>query len=515
LHGQVSYERVLQADDEPHNWLTYSRTYDGQRFSPLDQVNRENVERLRPAWIYQSWAAESRPRFETSPLAVGGILYITEQPSNATALDARTGRPLWKYERPIPEDAIACCGRVNRGMAILGDTVYLATLDAHLVALDGVTGRVKWDVEIIDYRDGYSLTAAPLLVKNKIILGVAGGEFGVRGFIEARDAATGRQAWRFWTVPGPGEPGNETWGGESWQTGGATSWTTGAFDPELNLVYWGTGNPGPDYDGSVRPGDNLYSCSLVALDADTGKLRWHFQFTPHDTHDWDSNHVPVLLNRSESGRVQKVVMVANRNGFFYVLGRVTGEFVLGKPYARQNWAKGLDNKGRPILVPGMDPSPEGPAVYPGLHGGTNWFSPSFSPQTGLFYISMREEGTRFFVQPVAYKRGALYVAGGPSGIPGVEPTGAVIALDPKSGDRQWEFPLTSPPWAGLLSTAGGLVFGGSNEGTFFALDAKDGRPLWHYQTGGWINANPMTWMTRGKQYIAVPSGRALIAFTLE
>jgi len=515
LHAQVSYERVLQADDEPHNWLTYSRTYDGQRFSPLDQVNRENVERLRPAWIYQSWAAESRPRFETSPLAVDGILYITEQPSNAAALDARTGRPLWKYERPIPEDVITCCGRVNRGMAIVGDTVYLATLDAHLVALDRVTGQVKWDVEIIDYHDGYSLTAAPLLVKDKVILGVAGGEFGVRGFIEARDAATGRQAWRFWTVPGPGEPGNETWGGESWQTGGATSWTTGAFDPELNLIYWGTGNPGPDYDGSVRPGDNLYSCSLVALDADTGKLRWHFQFTPHDTHDWDSNHVPVLLNRSESGRVQKVVMVANRNGFFYVLDRVTGEFLLGKPYARQNWAKGIDKKGRPILVPGMDPSSEGPVVYPGLHGGTNWFSPSFSPQTGLFYISMREEGTRFFVQPVAYKRGALYVAGGPSGIQGVEPTGAVIAVDPSSGDRQWEFPLASPPWAGLLSTAGGLVFGGSNEGTFFALDAKDGRPLWHYQTGGWINANPMTWMTRGKQYIAVPSGRALIAFTLE
>jgi alcohol dehydrogenase (cytochrome c) len=515
LHAQVSYERVLRADDEPHNWLTYSRTYDGQRFSPLDQVNRENVERLRPAWIYQSWNAESRPRFETSPLAVDGILYITEQPSNAAALDARTGRPLWKYERSIPEDVITCCGRVNRGMAILGDTVYLATLDAHLVALDRVTGQVKWDVEIIDYRDGYSLTAAPLLVKDKIILGVAGGEFGVRGFIEARDAATGRQAWRFWTVPGPGEPGNETWGGESWQTGGATSWTTGAFDPELNLIYWGTGNPGPDYDGSVRPGDNLYSCSLVALDADTGKLRWHFQFTPHDTHDWDSNHVPVLLNRSESGQVQKVVTVANRNGFFYVLDRVTGEFLLGKPYTRQNWAKGLDNKGRPILIPGLDPSPEGPVVYPGLHGGTNWFSPSFSPQTGLFYISMREEGTRFFVQPVAYKRGALYVAGGPSGIPGVEPAGAVIALDPSSGDREWEFPLTSPPWAGLLSTAGGLVFGGSNEGTFFALDAKDGRPLWHYQTGGWINANPMTWMTRGKQYIAVPSGRALIAFALE
>ncbi len=510
---QVSYDRLLKPEQE--NWLNYSRTYNGHRYSPLSQIHRGNVARLRPVWMYQSWNTESRPRFETTPIALEGILYITEQPSDAAALDARTGRPLWKYSREIPPDVRACCARVNRGMAILGDTLYLGTLDGHLVALDRITGRVQWDTTVVDYKLGYSITVAPLVVKDKVIIGVAGGEFGVRGLLDAYDAKTGKRVWRFWTVPGPGEPGHETWTGTSWQQGGAGTWTTGSFDPDLNLVYWGTGNPGPDYDGEVRPGDNLYSCALIALDADTGRLKWHFQFTPHDVHDWDSNHVPVLVDATMDGRPRKLVLVANRSGFYYVLDRVTGEFLRAAAYSRQNWAERIDAKGRPVLRPEAKPSREGPIVYPGFHGATNWFSPSYSARTGFFYVATREEGTRFFREPVSFRLGSVYTGGGPSGIPGVEPKGSIQALDPLTGGKRWEFALPSPPWGGVMATAGGLLFGGSTEGAFFALDDETGKPLWNFSTGGWINGNPMSFAARGKQYVLMPSGRVLIAFAVE
>ena len=515
LPAQVTYERIVKADAEPGNWLTYSRTLDGQRYSPLASIHRGNVGRMKPAWIYQSWNTESRARFETSPIVVDGVLYITEQPSDAAALDARTGRAFWKYRREIPNDVRACCGRVNRGMAILGDTLYLGSLDGYLVALDRVTGRVRWTTQVENYAQSYSITVAPLVVKDKVIVGVSGGEYGIRGLLDAYDARTGKRVWRFWTVPGPGEEGNETWHGESWKTGSAGTWATGSYDPELNLVYWGTGNPGPDYDGNARRGDNLYSCSLLALDADTGKRKWHFQFTPHDVRDWDSNHVPVLAEIDIGGRRRKVVMVANRNGFFYVLDRATGEFLSGKPFTRQSWARELDAKGRPVLNPEQDGSSSGPAVYPGFHGGTNWFSPSFSPRTGLFYVATRDEGTRFYVAPTPFRLGATFTGGGPSGIPGEEPAGWIQALAPATGERKWKFQMASPPWAGVLSTAGGLVFGGSNEGTFFALNDETGEPLWHFQSGGWINGNPVSFLHQGKQYVVVPSGRALIGFTVE
>ena len=508
LYAQVSVERIINADREPGNWLTYSRTYDGHRYSPLDQITKANVAGLRPAWMYQSWNTETRPRFETTPIVVDGILYITEQPSDAAAIDGLTGRALWKYHRSIPPEVQTCCGRVNRGMAIRGDTLYLGTLDGYLVGLDRITGRERWSTHVVDHNLSYSITVAPLLVKDKVIIGVSGGEYGMRGLIDAYDASTGKRAWRFWTVPGPGEKGRESWGKDSWKTGSAGTWTTGTYDPALNLIYWGTGNPGPDYDGAARPGDNLYSCSLLALDADTGKLRWHFQFTPHDVHDWDANHVPVLATINK----RNVVMVANRNGFFYVLDRATGEYLLGTPFAKQNWAKGHDKNGRPILEPGKEASIQGPVVYPGLHGGTNWFSPTYSTRTGLFYVATREEGNRFYIAPAPYKVGVLFTGGGPSGIPGEEPTGFVQALDPATGKRRWSFPMPTPPWAGLMSTAGGLIFGGSSEGTFFALDDETGKPLWHFQTGGWINANPITYLHAGKQYVAIPSGRSLIAF---
>jgi alcohol dehydrogenase (cytochrome c) len=512
LSGQAPYHRILHAGSDPGNWLTYSGAYDGHRYSPLRQISTANVARLKPAWIYQ---ISDPNKFETSPLVVDGLMFLTEPPGYVTALDARTGRPLWRYQRPIPEDVHVCCGQVNRGAAILDDALFFGTLDAHVVSLDSKTGYVIWDVPAADYKAGYTITAAPLAVKDKVIIGIAGGEFGVRGFIDAYEAKTGRRAWRFWTVPGPGVPGNETWAGESWKTGSAATWLTGSYDPDLNLVYWGVGNPGPDYNGESRKGDNLYSASLVALDADTGKLKWHFQFTPHDTHDWDANQIPVLIDGMFRGSPRKLVVTANRNGFYYVLDRRTGEFLAGKEFAKQNWAKGLDARGRPIVLPGKSPSLQGTPVYPSLHGGTNWFSPSYDPDTNLFYVAVREEGTIFFLGEAQYRMGALYTGGSFRGIPGVQPTGYIRALEAETGRLRWEFPLQSPPWAGVLSTAGGLVFGATNEGYVFALDAVTGKPLWRFQTGGAAYANPITYTNEGRQFVAIAAGHALMTFAVE
>jgi alcohol dehydrogenase (cytochrome c) len=508
----VDYERIRRAREEPGNWLTYSGTYDGQRHSPLDQITRRNVAGLKPAWVYQ---AGDLNKFETSPLVVDGILHISEPPGVVTALDGRTGRPLWTHRRTFPDDLRPCCGRVNRGLALLDGRVFMGTLDAHLVALDARSDRVLWDVEVADYKRGYSITVAPLALKDRVIVGVSGGEYGVRGLIDAYDAASGRRLWRFWTVPGPGEPGHQTWPGDSWKSGGASTWVTGSYDPEANLVYWGTGNPGPDYDGEVRRGDNLYSCSVVALDADTGRLVWHFQFTPHDVHDWDSNQVPVLIDTTLRGAPRKLMAFANRNGFYYLLDRLSGAFLAGAPFARQTWAKGLDERGRPIALPGKAPTADGNVVYPGMHGGTNFFSPSYSPRTGLFYVGVREEGTTFYRERVEFVPGRWYSGGGIRGIPGVEPTGSVKALEALTGKTRWEFPLRSPPWAGLLSTAGGLVFGGSSEGFFYALDAETGKPLWRFQTGGAIFASPVSFLVDGRQHVAIAAGNALFAFALE
>jgi len=504
LSAQVPYERIRNAGKEPGSWLTYSGNYLGHRYSPLAQITAANVARLKPAWMYQ---VNDPNKFETSPLVIDGVMYITEPPSNVAALDLRTGRPLWRYERQIPPGVRPCCGQVNRGLAALDDLLFLGTLDAHLVALDMKTGRVRWDTVVADYATAHAITVAPLALKDKVVIGIAGGEFGVRGFLDAYNAKTGERAWRFWTVPGPGERGNETWSGESWKTGAATTWVTGSYDPEQNLVLWGTGNPGPDYNGDARLGDNLYACSLVALDGDTGKLRWHFQFTPHDIHDWDSNQVPVVA--------ENLVVTANRNGFYYVLDRRTGAFLRGRAYAKQTWAKGLDDRGRPIRLPNIAPTVEGTPLFPSLHGGTNWPSPSYSPLTKLFYVGVREEGSLFHKGDAEYKPGGIFTGGSIRGLPGVEPKGSIQALEVETGKMRWEFPLQSPPWAGVLSTAGGLVFASANEGYFFALDAATGKPLWRFQTGGPIFSNPISYWSDGKQHIALAAGHALITFALE
>jgi alcohol dehydrogenase (cytochrome c) len=510
--AQVRYERLRQAASEPGNWLTYSGNYQAHHYSPLQQITAANVARLKPVWMYQ---VNDLNKFETTPLVVDGVMYLTEPPNNVAALDTRTGRPIWRYQRTLPEDLRLCCGQVNRGLAVLDDLLFLGTLDGRLVALDLQTGRPRWEVELADYKLGYSLTGAPLALKDKVVVGMAGGEFGVRGFLDAYDAKTGQRAWRFWTVPGPGEPGHESWAGESWKTGSATTWVTGSYDPELNVVYWGTGNPGPDYNADSRAGDNLYSNSLLALDADTGRRKWHFQFSPHDTHDWDSNQIPVLVDGAVEGRPRKLVVLANRNSFYYVLDRETGAFLRGVPYAKQTWAKGLDDRGRPIPLANVTPTPEGTPLFPSLHGGTNFFCPSFSPRTNLLYVAVREEGTLFYKGDVTYTPGALFTGGFFRGVPGVEPTGSIRALDITTGGLKWEFPLTSPPWAGVLSTAGDLVFGASNEGYVFALDARTGKPLWRFLAGGPVFANPISYLSDGKQHIAIAAGHALISFAVE
>ena len=367
---------------------------------------------------------------------------------------------------------------------------------------------------VADNAMGYSITAAPLAFGDLVVVGISGAEAGIRGFLDAYDAQSGQRRWRFYTIPAPGEPGAETWGGDSWKTGGGSTWVTGSYDPALGLVYWGVGNPGPDWNGDSRPGDNLYTCSLIALDAGTGALRWHFQFTPHDTHDWDATEIPVLFDGRFHGRPRHLVAMANRNGFYYLLDRGTGQFLLGEPYIRQEWADGLDSAGRPRMRPNIEPTEAGNPLTPNLHGGTNWYSPSYSPQSGLFYVAARQMGSRYFKYPASYTPGRYFMGGGEAEVGGDSAQGAVRALDPLSGKARWSFPLHSPPWAGLLSTAGGLVFGGSNEGVIFALDAATGLPLWHFQTGAMINANPMAYAVGGREYVAMAAGSSLLVFAL-
>jgi alcohol dehydrogenase (cytochrome c) len=511
--GQISFERIRDSQAEPGNWLTYSGDYQSHRYSSLAQINKSNVANLKVAWIYQM---RQQDKVETSPIVIDGVIYITENGYIVTALDGKTGRPLWQYRRNVPSGMDLCCGMVNRGLAVLGNTLYFGTIDAHLIALDIGSGSARWDIQVSDFRKGYSITAAPLAIKDKIIVGMAGGDSGLRGFLDAYDAKTGRRIWRCWTVPGLGEPGNESWEQQSWQKGGAATWLTGSYDPRLNLIYWGTGNPWPDLNGDNRKGDNLYSSSILAVDADTGKIKWHFQFTPHDTHDWDANQIPILVDISVQNRARKLLVEANRNAFYYVLDRETGEFLWAVPYVKQTWAKGIDSKGRPIRLPNSDPTSGGTLIYPGFAGGTTWFSPSYDPLTNLFYVSTQESFGQIYFKTKTEETPGHFVESGTSlDLPGVEWPGVVKALELETGKVRWEFPLHSHSSAGLLSTAGGVVVGGTYEGDVFALDAESGQPLWHFQTGGRIGANPITFLMEGKQYIAITAGHDVFVFSIQ
>ena len=492
-------------------WLTYSGDDSGQRHSPLTQISPVNAAQLRPVWTFQTSVLG---KWESSPLVIDGVIYATGPENSAFAIDARTGRSLWRYRRSLPlAELNICCGPVNRGFAVYKSLLLMVTLDAHLVALDMKTGKPVYDVVIDDYHKGYTGTVAPLVVKDKVIVGIAGAEFGIRGFLDAFDAETGRKAWRFWTVPLPGEPGGETWLKDSAQHGGGPTWVTGSYDPDLNLVYWGTGNPSPLYFGSIRAGDNLFTNCLLAINPDTGTLAWYYQFTPHDTHDWDSNHVPVLADIDIGGARRKVVMVANRNGFFYVLDRTTGALLLGKPFARQTWAKDIGSDGRPVPLPNAEPTADGTVTCPDLYGATNFMSPSFNPALRLFFVTARDTCGLYYNREQEFVPGQRYEAGGMrrTGDPSV---GALRAIDPATGERRWELITPRPSMAGTLSTASGLVFSGDMEGNVFAVDARTGQPLWNYQTGSAIYASPITYMVDGQQFVLLGSGTTLTAFAV-
>ena len=525
---QVTYDRILNAADEPQNWLTYNGGYSSQRYSELDQVTPRNVDDLEVKWTLQNQVFGA---WQTNPIVVDGIMYITQRPNDVMAVDAVTGRVFWMYRHTNAENARVCCGANNRGVAVLGDKVYMGTQDAHLIAIDRINGKPLWKVQVGDVNYAYSITMAPLIVKDKVIVGVGGGEYGIRGFVVAYDAETGEEAWKFYTIPGPGEPGHESWAGDDWEHGGAPVWITGSFDPELNLTYWGVGNPGPDWNAAQRPGDNLYSDSVIALDADTGELKWHFQFTPNDGYDYDAVQVPLLVDMDWNGTPSKLMLWANRNGYFYVLDRVTGKYLLGKNYVKVNWSSGLDENGRPFATP----QPEGMPTWPGNQGATNWYPPSYSPRTGLFYFSAWEDyATIYRAEEQEYEPGRAFLGGGftvltpAQGAPGVgigrtnpintwtDEVGhaALMAMDPTTGEPVWKYEQFDVSDSGMLTTATDLLFTGGREGHFHALDARTGELLWKASLGGQIVMAPITFMVDGVQYITVVSGHAMSTFAL-
>jgi alcohol dehydrogenase (cytochrome c) len=523
LSAQVTSDRLRHADREPQNWLTYSGGYLSQRYSSLDQIGRANVKNLALKWV---WRPRYLDKMETTPIVVDGVLY-TVQNSEAVALDAATGRAFWTLRYPIPPESNAYL-MVVKGLAVSGERLFWATYDGHLMAIDAKSGKQIWNRTIVDWKKGYQLNVAPLVVKDKVILGPATNEFGANCFIAAYDVRTGAEAWRFKTVPEPGEPGSETWPGDSWQHGGAPIWVTGSYDPETNLTFWGTGNPNPGWNGGPRnPGDNLYSDSVVALDADTGKLKWHYQFTPNDEFDWDSVQVPVLADIEWRGSLRKVMLWANRNGFFYVLDRTTGRFLSGKAFVKQNWNLGFDEAGRPMRAPRARPSAEGTLIMPGTQGGTNWYSPSFSPRTGLFYVSAWDNYSTISIKAdvAPWSEQRKYTGRAPAR-PGAdrpapppyrtddEGYGAVRAIDPKTSETKWQFKMVDYTESGILTTGSDLLFAGGRDGSFFALDARTGDVLWHVNLGGTVASGPMTYLAGGRQHVAVSADTALYVFAL-
>ena len=490
---------------DPTNWLSYDRDNTSRRYSPLDQIDRGNVGDLRVEWVYQF--PRLPPRSEATPLIKDGYMYVTVGGEEGHALDARTGRPVWEYLY-VPEDADHR-NNWNRGFAIQEDRVFMATSDGRLVGLDTRSGNELWRAVISDVGQNSNTTGAPFVVNALVLLGVRGGDLGaLRGYLDAYSVSTGELVWRIHTIPGPGEPGHETWpqDTDSWKRGGGATWTTGAYDPDLNLLYWPIGNPGPnDFDASDREGDNLYTNSLLALRPETGEIVWHFQFTPRDTHDWDANETPVLADIEIAGETRKVVLQANRNAFFYVLDRVTGEYLSATAFAKQDWATGFTPNGRPIIRPGSDPTPDGSKVCPDLNGGTNWHAPAFNPATGLFYVSSRDHCLIF------------YPSGGAEDPDEPPARHALRALEAATGKLEWEIPLVSPGdivHAGAMTTGGGLVFFSSREGQFIAADAKTGDILWNFNLGGSIRSSPVSYSIGEKQYVTIVSKAAVFTFAL-
>jgi alcohol dehydrogenase (cytochrome c) len=495
------------------DWTSYNGDYTGRRYSNLNKITSANVARLRAAWVFHPGNSQ---RLEVTPVVIRGVMYITSA-NDVFALDARTGRNLWHYQRPISsgllDDAAA---HKNRGVAVWNDSIYVETDDAHLLRLDARSGGLVWDVEYAQKTKHYGATSAPLAVKDEIVVGTSGGDSGVRGFVAAYDALTGKEKWRFWTIPGPGEFGSSSWPGKSYLYGGGTTWMPGTYDPALNTLYWTTSNAAPDFVGDTRPGDDLYTACVLALDADSGNLKWHFQFTPHDLYDYDANETPVLVDSRESGVTRHLLVQANRNGFFYVLDRTNGKFLHATPFLEKlNWAKSIDASGRPELS-GRIPTAEGTYICPGVEGATNWFSPSYNPDTGLFYFMALESCNIYFAKPQPFTQGETYYNTGTKRPPDEHSQKILLAFSVPDGKPVWRYPQVGrgDSWGGTLATAGGLLFFADDSRSFEAVDASNGRSLWHFNTGQRIDASPMTYAIDGMQYVAIAAGSDIFSFTL-
>ncbi len=497
------------------NWISYHGDYTGRRYSSLSQINTSNVGTLRAQWVFHSYQSD---HLEVTPVVVNGVMFVTAA-NDAFALDARTGRVIWHHARPITEGLIDDASRhLNRGVAVWRNRVFMQTDNAHLLCLDARSGNLMWDVAYADWSRNYGATSAPLVVKDKVIVGTSGGDDGVRGFIAAYDAQTGKLAWRLWTIPAPGEFGAESWPGNLYLHGGGTTWMPGTFDPELNTMYWGTSNPAPDFEGSVRPGDDLYTDCVLAVDPDTGKLKWYFQFTPHDLFDYDAVETPMLIDTSYKGEPRKLLVQANRNGYLYVLDRSNGKFLSAVPFVEKlTWAKGIDSQGRPIRTD-LKPTPAGTRVCPGYVGATNWFAPSYHEATHSVYFMALEECETFFsrAEPQRFKEGETYYSTGVKRIPGEESRKFLLAYSLDTESFSWKYPQVGQAHSsgGTMTTAGGLVFLGDDANSLEAVDAQTGKPLWHFNTGQGISASPMSYSVAGKQYVAIAAGSDVFTFAL-
>jgi alcohol dehydrogenase (cytochrome c) len=495
------------------NWISYNGDYSGRRYSSLAEINPGNLAGLRAEWVFH---ARDSKRLEVTPLVVDGMMLVTAS-NDAFALDARTGRMVWHHSWPISEGLIDdASGHINRGVAVWRDRVYMETDNAHLLCLDARSGNLIWDVAYADWNKNYGATSAPLAVKDKILVGTSGGDDGVRGFVAAYDALTGKLAWRFWTIPAPGEFGSESWPGKLYLHGGGTTWMPGTYDPHLNTIYWGTSNPAPDFEGGVRPGDDLYTDCVLALDPDTGKLKWYFQFTPHDQFDFDAVETPILIDAVYQGEARKLLVEANRNGYIYVLDRTDGKFLSATRFVEKlNWAKAIDSQGRPVRT-GVEPTADGTRICPGFAGATNWFAPSYSESTGLVYFMALEACENFFFKPQPFQEGQGYYSTGAKRIPSEGSQKVLVAFSLDTGSIAWKYPQAGGgrSSAGTMATAGGLVFFGDDGGSFEAVDAQSGKALWHFNTGQDISASPMSYAVGGKQYVAIAAGSDVFSFAL-
>ncbi|HKI25153.1 MAG TPA: PQQ-binding-like beta-propeller repeat protein [Candidatus Sulfotelmatobacter sp.] len=496
------------------NWISYHGDDSGRRYSSLAQLTPATVAGLRAEWVFHP---QTSNWLENTPVVVNGMMFVTAA-NDAFALDAATGRVVWHHSRPPSEGLIDDASRhLNRGVAVWRDRVYMETDNAHLLCLDARSGNQVWDVAYADWNKNYGATSAPLVVKDKVLVGTSGGDDGVRGFVAAYDAATGMLAWRFWTIPSPGEFGSASWPGKAYLHGGGTTWMPGTYDPALNLVFWGTSNPAPDFNDDVRPGDDLYTDCVLALDADTGRLKWYFQFTPHDLFDYDAVETPMLIDAAYRSEPRKLLVQANRNGYLYVLDRTNGKFLSAIPFVEKlNWAKGIDATGRPIRT-GIRPAPAGTRVCPGYSGATNWYAPSYNESTHMVYFLALEECETFYSQPTpAFQEGKEYYSTGVKRIPSETSQKSLLAYSLDTGAFSWKYPQTGRGHSsgGTMSTAGGLVFFGDDSGSFEAVDAQTGKPLWHFNIGQDMSASPMTYAIGTKQYVAIAAGSDIFSFSL-